>query len=552
MNHTYLIAYLFVLYWLAISFLNKRGYLEKYNITAWGPVLMVRTTKGQKFLDVLAQPKKFWRAFANIGLPLMFVGMFVMVFIVAIADYAFISQIQGGGLPEPGQFHQPRNILLIPGINDFIPLTWGLIGLVVTLIVHEFSHAILCKVEGIRVKSLGILLAPIPIGAFAEPDEEQLLGKSKDNKPIDKKVATRNERVRILTAGVMANFVTAFFAFALFFIVLGAIEPSGNILITDVDEDSIAIDAGIEPDMIITQLNGVKINSGSDFALGISKADIDSTLSLQVIKDGTTKNITMPVQKNDFDRAGLVIGEVVVDSAAQDAGIVEGTVLQQIDDTRVPSFGDFVGFMNNTQKGQVVLVKTFNRTSDNCEVVNITLGAHPGKSDDNRGFLGVSQHTGGGIFFGGITISEFPAKEYLHALRSIPSMLNGLTGWFIIFTLPIFGFGGEGFPGFGDLLINFYEPAGWAQPLGIWTFWIANSALWIGWINFYVGLFNCLPAVPLDGGHVFKDTLSSVFNKILKNEKRSEQISHRIITVLAVMIFSSFFLIIALPWIFQL
>ena len=65
-----------------------------------------------------------------------------------------------------------KNVLAIPGVNDFIPFTFAVwLGLLVTMVVHEFGHAILCRVEAIRVKSMGVLMAVIPIGAFVEPDE---------------------------------------------------------------------------------------------------------------------------------------------------------------------------------------------------------------------------------------------------------------------------------------------------------------------------------------------------------------------------------------------
>ncbi|MDL5503950.1 MAG: site-2 protease family protein, partial [Candidatus Methanoperedens sp.] len=160
--------------------------------------------------------------------------------------------------------------------------------MIVTLMVHEFSHAILCKVEGIRVKSMGILLALVPVGGFAEPDEEQLLGKKEEKTDIEKEsrteepqigggvpgtekpsepkhTATRSERVRVLTAGVMANFVTAIIAFFLFFTLLGSISTVGDVMITTVIPGSPAQLAGVNQSMILTGINDIKVNNASDF-----------------------------------------------------------------------------------------------------------------------------------------------------------------------------------------------------------------------------------------------------------------------------------------------
>jgi membrane-associated protease RseP (regulator of RpoE activity) len=170
---------IFAVYWLFVIFLNSRGTLERYGISAYGPLLMLRTIRGLRLLDKLANPKKFWRVFADIGIPLTVFGMFFMLAILLIGDFRLLVT-----QPAPSALNAPQNVLLIPGVNQFIPLTWGLIGLIVTLVVHELSHGILSRVADIKVKSLGLLIALVPIGAFAEPDESQLLGT--DAKPGDK------------------------------------------------------------------------------------------------------------------------------------------------------------------------------------------------------------------------------------------------------------------------------------------------------------------------------------------------------------------------------
>ncbi|MHC1583727.1 MAG: site-2 protease family protein [Methanosarcinales archaeon] len=544
MKHISLYIYLFVLYWALVAFLSRRGILERYNITAWGPVLMVRTMRGQGFLDLLGRAKLFWRAFASIGIPVMFIGMLSMLAIVVLADYVLITQLHSGTIPEPGKFNEPRNIFLIPGLSEFIPLTWGLLALAVTLIVHEFSHAVLCKVEGVRVKSMGILLAPIPIGGFAEPDEEELMGKSGTG---GEKVASKAERMRILSAGVMSNLVTALIAFTIFFAALSLVTPSERVMVVGVEDGTPADAAGLEPGMAITHVNGARIESAGEFILRTSGVDPDSEITLRVLDGGSARNISMPAERSDERKeSGLLIDSVVRGSAAESAGLTENMVLKRIDERRIGSFADFASFMEDTRAGQTVQVEVFNSTANCTQVFNITLGAHPDGSQ--KGFLGISPRIGRGLLFNGATIGEFPAREYLQALQRIPSKLRGIEGWFIIFTLPIMGLGGEGFPSH-KILVNFYEPIGAAEPFGDAIFWIISATLWIAWINFYVGLFNCLPAVPLDGGHVFKDALGSIFNLRLKDRARSEELSRKIVTLFAVTIFSSFFLMIAIPWI---
>jgi membrane-associated protease RseP (regulator of RpoE activity) len=92
-----------------------------------------------------------------------------------------------------------------------IPL-YALISLVVIIIIHEAFHGILCRLEKIKLKSYGLLfLGLIPMGAFVEPDEEDL------NK---KKSLQKN---KMYAAGSMGNFI-------LFLIVFIAWMGLGNLL----------------------------------------------------------------------------------------------------------------------------------------------------------------------------------------------------------------------------------------------------------------------------------------------------------------------------------
>ena len=239
-------------------FLNSRGILARHGVSAYGPILMLRTTQGLRLLDKLARPKRFWRFFANIGIPLTVIAMFFMLAILLIGDVRILVT-----QPAPTALNAPQNVLLLPGINQFIPLTWGLIGLIVTLVVHELSHAILSRVADIKVKSLGLLIALVPIGAFAEPDESQLLG-------IDakkgEKIATRPERLRVFSAGITGNFVVALIAFTLFFgPVLSSVTATNGFGVVSVVSGSPAEQAGLQPGMTISQIDGITISDTNDF-----------------------------------------------------------------------------------------------------------------------------------------------------------------------------------------------------------------------------------------------------------------------------------------------
>lgn len=553
MNWTTAGIALFLLYWIIVSYLNRNGTLERYNITNYGPLLMIRTTRGLKLLDRLAVPKKAWRLFADVGIRLMFIGMFAMLLIVIVSDISMLSSLGDNTMPEPNKFNEARNIFLIPGVNEFIPFTWGLIALIVTLVVHEFSHAILCRVENIRVKSMGILLALVPVGGFAEPDEKELFGTETTEKegegPVERtksKAATRQQRARILSAGVMANFVVALFAFSLFFgPVLGAIAPIGNVMIMDAQDEASA--AGLESQMIITQINEKPVENIVGMLEYLDTFPEGETVRLYASKDRVTSAYDVKIGAAEDDIKGVIIQDIVSASPAEAAGLQKGMRIMEIEGVPIRTVYDFRYFMNTTSAGQPVTLVLADNTSVERELT-LELASHPDEGND-KGFLGVFTSQDENVATSiGITVGEFPATTYISLLQSIPEMLKGIAGWLILLGLPIVGFAGEGFPGFSGMLANFYAPAGWAEPLGIGIFWIANSLLWIGWLNFYVGLFNCLPAVPLDGGHVFKDYTKAFIYRLTKNEEKSLRLSAAVTATFAVLIFMSFVFMIFVPY----
>lgn len=555
-----LILYLFLIYWFIVLALDRKGILERYNISAVGPVLMIRTKRGERLLQQLsngARRERFWRVYANIGTVLVLIAMVFMFVLVAYGTYAtFMAH------PEPTRINEPRNWLLIPGLNEFIPLSaW--VGFVIALVVHELSHAVLSTVEKIKVKSMGLLVALVPIGAFAEPDSEQLFGEKEKEKekekgkkkrsgekdkeeleavepePLKKKVATSRERTRILSAGVTSNFCVAFVAFSLFFAILFSVQPvSNNVLfVYDVAEGSLAENVGLEPEMFITLVDGSPVTRLEDLNTAL-RAKEETTVTV-LDKSGTERAL---VVQDGTKSTGVFLVGVEEGLPAANAGLTEGMRITRMDGTRITSYEDFRVFMDTTTPSQVIEIETDDKT------VTVALADSP--FDEQIGFLGVlvANNPLGAV------VVDFPAQEYLEGLRNLPysfltfSPGQWLTGWLWLTIMPIAPLP-TGFGGFNPLLAQLYEPVGGAALLGGGIFWTADILFWIGWINFYVGLFNCLPAIPLDGGYVFREMLNPVLRLGIKEEKRKEKVAKAIASFIALFIFSSIVIMLAGPYV---
>ncbi len=228
-------AYILFLLWLA-----KTGRMQKWNLSLLlGLVLMIRTTKGRKTLDVLAKPKRFWNILGDFGTVLSLVGMVLMT---AVMVFSLIFTFRRGDELQPLAGNE---ILIIPGVTPFLPLWYGIAALIITLVVHEGGHGVLARANNLKVKSLGLLFAIVPVGAFVEPDEEEL------------SEAPRRHRLRVFAAGATINILLASVLLFAFAGMVGQSEPVDGIPIIGVSDDSAAELAGIRTGDVIVGLDGI-------------------------------------------------------------------------------------------------------------------------------------------------------------------------------------------------------------------------------------------------------------------------------------------------------
>ena len=313
MNALWFYAIGFLIIWI-LAFAFK----DRLKIDISGPLLMRRTKRLRNFIDGTAQRSpRFWRWALNIGLPIAYFFMILMVVVLLFSLQSLLSNPQVG-IILPG--------VDIPGSPIFVPLEVGIIALMTVMVVHEFGHGILSRVEGVRIKSIGVLLLAVLPGAFVEPCEEDI-EKSK-----------RISKLRIYAAGSIFN--------------LGLAAIS----------------------LIISLLISLLL-IGSIF-LGLPGIAIPGT-TIQTPSIGY--NISGPIYPT-FHEEGMQITSVVPGSPA-DGVLNEGMIVQSINGIPTTNITEYTNLQPSIQKGEALTIQTDQGTK------TLTTGTNPNNA--TKGYIGI-------------------------------------------------------------------------------------------------------------------------------------------------------------------
>ncbi|MBP1928257.1 membrane-associated protease RseP (regulator of RpoE activity) [Methanolinea mesophila] len=244
----------------------------------YGPILAVKTSK-VGFLDRFTVISTFLRVYSTIG-----VAMVVLISATMVVLLFFSLQMTLVVQPEPTGIYAPQNLLLIPGINEYVPATFAVwFALVLAIAVHEFGHGVLARVEKIRVKAMGALILVIPIGFFVEPDEEEM------------EKARGISRVRVFGAGITNNVVVGAICFVLMILLVGAAVPTTEPVIQGVYQNYSAYLAGVPAPSVITAINGTPVETREQVSaiLNTTHPGQDLTLSVDYEGQPATYNLTL-------------------------------------------------------------------------------------------------------------------------------------------------------------------------------------------------------------------------------------------------------------------
>ena len=299
MFNIYLLLLLLGLSFLIILALEKSG---KIKVERHFILLIFRTEKGKRFISKLAKYRRFWKLFGYLGIAVGFIGMILVIYSLLLTLHSkYIIGVNMVGVKA-----------VIPGVT--IPFWYGIIGLITVLVVHEFAHGILAKSEGISLKSLGIVsLSIIPIGAFVEPNEDEMKSKSS------------GARLRVYSVGSFANIILAILALGGLTLLSGIIFDYSKVQISEVSDSSPAAEY-LEVGMVIERVNGNSVTSLDEF-FEIMK-EIKPSDSVQIYTDSGVFSIIATTRDDDSSRG--FIGVVVTNSLEKNITNIFGKSLSLV------------------------------------------------------------------------------------------------------------------------------------------------------------------------------------------------------------------------------
>jgi membrane-associated protease RseP (regulator of RpoE activity) len=276
---------------------------NKVHVDVKFPLIFIHTPFGLTFFDMVAKTKaaRIYARFNTYLMPL--ITAFALFLIVG----SLIALFSNGTARDFQRSVGPRGVFLIPVLNPFFPVTYGLIALIITLVIHEAGHGIVARVHNIRVESTGILLfLGIPVGAFVNIEQELL------------EKASMKQKSAILTAGALNNMILAAISLITLYFVISTLTPiatSGEsktgVVVMSVNDGSLASKIGLSKESIIQTIAGQKVHGVDDLG-NILRSNLGHNIQI-TWQDKTGQKIIRSISLPPFASNRGILGIAITD-----------------------------------------------------------------------------------------------------------------------------------------------------------------------------------------------------------------------------------------------
>ena len=276
---------------------------NKVHVDVKFPLIFIHTPFGLTFFDMVAKTKaaRIYAKFNTYLMPL------ITAFAIFLLVGSLLVMFSSGAARDTVRSVGPRANLLIPILNPFFPVTYGLIALIITLVIHEAGHGIVARVHNIRVESTGILLfLGIPVGAFVNIEQELLVK------------ASMKQKSAILTAGALNNMILAAISLITLYFVISTLTPIATsdesktgVVVMSVNDGSLASKIGLSKESIIQTIAGQKVHGVDDLG-NILRSNLGHNIPI-TWQDKTGQKITRSISLPPFASNRGILGIAITD-----------------------------------------------------------------------------------------------------------------------------------------------------------------------------------------------------------------------------------------------
>ena len=404
--------------------------------------------------------------------------------------------------------------------------TFIALGVLVTF--HEFGHFWVARRCAVRVERFSIgfgkplwrwrdkkntefVLAALPLGGYVKMLDEREAEVNTEDLPYAFSQKTIWQRMAIISAGPIANFLLAILAFWLVFL---SGERGLIPVIGDVVDESLASRAGFESGMEIVAVNGVETSTwgsvnrqlfdyiGSTGEMLFTLSDPDAELPYQVVVPVSSwlRDMENPAPLRElgisppFELEALILAAVSETGAGFAAGLREGDVLLSVNGQQITNVDMFIGRVSSSLNTRLTIeLKRPHKEGAADEFLTLQVMPKAVQRDGRTvGQLGVQLASKGRYPEALIRTIEYGlGSAFTRSLRETVD-----TTGFILSSL-------------GKLVVGDLSPKNLSGPITIAKMagdtaraGTDNFIRFIAILSIMLGVMNLLPIPVLDGGHL--------------------------------------------------